>query len=815
LRSPVHEASTESVTELGAVVTNLVSSTPTQSFGDLLRQHRIDSGFTQEDLAERAAISTRTVSDIERGLRSGVYRDTAKRLADALHLEGSKRAAFERAARRAPAAITHRSGMEAARRPVPTDLPTPLTPLIGRDHEVAAVVAALQSRTVRVLTISGPGGIGKTRLAIEVANQLGGWFADGAGFVPLAVTRDPAMVPSLMAREIRLTSVRKPIDEALRDHLRGREMLLVLDTFEHVLPAAAFVAELAVACPRLTLLATSRTPLGIRGEHEFRLAPLAVPAAGVNVAELDRYPASALFLERARAVKPDLALDASSAAAIGQVCRRLEGLPLALELAAVRLRHMPLAALQAALDHRLDVLVDGPRDLPPRLQTMRDAIAWSYELLPPEAQRLFRAVSVFSGGWTLSAAGSIGHEARKGLLGATTTLVDNNLVALDERTRDEPRFRMLDIIREFAAEQAEAHAEADELARRHAALYADLAEAAEREQGGSSQESQYRRLQLEQDNMRAALAWAVASNEARLAQRLAGALWLYWRRHGDYTEARRWLDQALAVVGPDQHPPGAGRGAADALMSDGACRRKVLWGDAWISYYQGDYPHVRQLGKELLRLARQDEDRVGVRNGLTIEALVAMADQRFDDALGPLEESVSICRQTCPPWLLATSLLVLGQATLHGTDLARCRTLLEEALSMYKRLGDRLFVARTNGYLGYASLLSGDMRTARRLFAASLSEFTQLGERFGIAEELQATAALAAADGRDERAAILSGAAHAVWASMSAQPLAPDRPIAGQYLDPARGRLGSAAWRSAYRKGQAMDLAVIVRLALG
>ncbi len=815
MRSPVHETFTESVTELDTVVKDFVAPTPTQAIGDLLRQHRIDSGFTQQDLAERAAISTRTVSDIERGLRSGVYRDTAKRLADALHLEGSTRATFERAARRAPTANAHRSGTDAARRPGPTDLPTPLTPLIGRDDEVAAVVAALQSRTVRVLTILGPGGIGKTRLAIEVANQLGGWFADGAGFVPLAVTRDPAMVPGLMAREIRLTSVRKPIEEALRDYLRGREMLLVLDTFEHLLSAAAFVAELAVACPRLTLLVTSRTPLGIRGEHEIRLEPLAVPPLGVDVAGLGRYPATALFLERARAVKPDLALDSSSVATIVQVCRRLEGLPLALELAAVRLRHMPPAALQAALDHRLDVLVGGPRDLPPRLQTMRGAIAWSYELLPPGVQRLFRMMSVFSGGWTFAAAESVRHEGGRGLLEATTTLVDNNLIALDERARDEPRFRMLDVIREFAAEQAEAHAEADELGARHAALFADLAEVAEHDQGGPSQESQYRRLQLEQDNMRAALAWAVARHEARLAQRLAGALWLYWRRNGDYTEARRWLDQALAVAGPDQRAPGAQGTPADAPMSDGASRRKVLWGDAWISYYQGDYPHVRRLGQELLQLARQEGDRVGIRNGLTIEALVAMADQRFDDALGPLEESVGICRQTCPPWLLATSLLVLGQATLHGTDLARCRTVLEEALSMYERLGDRLFVARTNGYLGYASLLGDRTRAARRLFAASLREFAQLGERFGIAEELQATAALAAADGRDERAAVLAGAAHGVWASMSAQPLAPDRPLAGQYLDPARRRLGSAAWRSAYRKGQAMDLAVAVRLALG
>jgi predicted ATPase len=588
----------------------------------------------------------------------------------------------------------------------------------------------------------------------------------------------------------------------------------VIETFEHVSSAAAFVAELAIACPRLVFLVTSRTALGVRGEHEISLAPLAVPAIAAGIADLDRYPATALFLERARAVRPDLALDPASAATIGQICRRLEGLPLALELAAVRVRHMPLATLKSALDHRLDVLVGGPRDLPPRLRTMRDAIAWSEELLPPRAQSLFRTVSVFAGGWTLAAAESISVDGGARLLDDITALVDNHLVTIDEGGGDEPRFRMLDVVREFAAEQAAERREANDLARRHATFFANLAETAELERAGPAQESWYRRLQAEQDNMRAALQYAVAHDEGPLAQRLAGALWLYWRRHGDYAEARSWLDRALQASGPGS--PTYDRTSADSVdAADGPSRRKVLWGDAWISYYQGDYPHLRRLGEELLQLAEQGGDRVGIRNGLTIRALVAMADERFDDALGPLEECVRICRASCPPWLLATSLLVLGQATMHGADLSRSRRVLEEALAMYERLGDRLFVARTNGYLGYASLLSGDARAARRLFAASLRGFTQLEERFGIAEELQAMAALAASDGQDERAATFAGAAHGVWASMSAQPLASDRPIARRYLDPASRRLGSAAWRSAYRNGQAMDLAVVVRLALG
>jgi predicted ATPase/transcriptional regulator with XRE-family HTH domain len=797
-------------------MTDEVAPNPAESVGDLLRRYRVDAGFTQEDLAERAAISARTVSDIERGLRTSIYRDTATRLAQALRLEGSARAVFQQAARRAPAGVSRMSPIEAASRLAIHPIPAPLTRLIGRADELTAVVGALRSGTVRVLTLVGPGGIGKTRLAIEAADKIAADFADGACFVSLAVTDDATMMPSLMARELGLLSVRKPMHEAVRDHLRDREMLVVLDTFEHLLPAAAYIAELATACRRLSFLVTSRIPLHIRGEHEVSLTPLAMPELPVDAATLDSYPATALFLERGRAVKREFVLDADTATTIVEICRRLDGLPLAIELAAVRLRHLPLATLATALDHRLDLLVGGPRDLPPRLQTMRDAIAWSYELLPPAAQRVFRAVSIFAGGWTVAAAeaisGTDGEELE--LLKELTTLVDNHLVTIDDRGGSDPRYRMLDVIREYALEQVERHAETELLARRHALHFADVAEAAEREQGAAGQEPSYRRLQREQDNMRAALGWAIAAQEPRLAQRIAAALWLYWRRHGDYVEGRGWLDQVLDLASQVEGASDDHESADTSPGSDRALRRKVMWGAAWIGYYQADYAHVRRLGDELLRLAEQDRDRVGIRNGLTIQALVAMAEQRFDDALAPLEESVTICRQSCPPWLLATSLLVLGQATLHGTDLARSRSVLQEALSLYEHLGDRLFIARTNGYLGYVALLTGRTRTAERLFRASLRGFNALGERFGIAEELQAMATLRAAQEQDEYGAQLAGAAQMLWNSMSAQMLASDRPITSRYLDPARRRLGSAAWQSAWRQGQAMPTDSAIRLAL-
>jgi predicted ATPase len=676
-------------------------------------------------------------------------------------------------------------------------------------------VSALGSRAVRILTLIGPGGIGKTRLGIEAAGRLGSAFADGVCFVPLAVTRDPAFVPALIAREIGLAAVRKPTFEALRDRLRDSEMLLVLDTFEQVLPAAAFVAELAVACPRLAFLITSRAPLRLRGEQEVVLAPLALPRIDADPAEALHSPAVALFLDRARAVKPELLLDEQAVETIVQICRRLEGLPLALELAAARLRHLPLPTVEAALAHRLDLLVGGPRDLPARLQTMRDAIAWSYDLLAPRGQGLLRAVAVFEGGWTPLAARGISGDEGNDLLDELTSLVDNHLIEIDGRSPAEPRFRMLDVIREFAGEQSEANGEAGELAERHAALYVELAETAEREQGGAAQESWYRRLQIEQDNMRAALAFAVARRDGILVQRIAGALWLFWRRHGDYAEARGWLDRALAIgteveeASIDRNPAG---GQTSALGR--SSRRKVLWGDAWISYYQGDYAHVRRLGDELLAMAEQDADLVGIRNGLTIQALVAMAELRFDDALQPLEEGVRICRVSCPPWLLATSLLVLGQATLHVPATARSRALLREALSIYTELGDRLFVARTRSYLGYLDLLSGRPEPAGRQFGASLRGFRDLGERFGIAEVLQAVSAQRAAQGLDTRAAELAGAANAVWASMSAQALASDRPLASQFLDAAKQRLGSHPWRAAWQRGQRLRIEEAVALAL-
>lgn len=777
------------VTDFRRVPRRLIVPLEGEVFGDLLRRYRTTSGLTQEALAERAGISARTISDVERGLRRNVYRNTAARLADVFELAGTDRDTFLALAQRGAARSANRStiGVDASA----PRLPSPLTRLVGRESEVAAILAAVQSPEVRVLTLLGPGGIGKTRLAIEVATRAD--FRDGAFFVSLAATADPDLVASLIARELRLTGIRTSVPEALRNHLSEREVLIVLDTFEHVLAASPFVAELAEACPGLSVLVTSRAPLQVRGEHEFAVAPLAIPDAGVDAANLNRYPATMLFLEHAHAVKPYLVIDEESAPVIIDICRKLDGLPLALGLAAVRLRHLSLAAVQRQLDHRLNLLVGGPRDLPRRQQAMRDTIAWSYDLLEPPEQSLFRRLSVFSGGWTLVAAESVLalEDDRDRLLSQLSALVDNNLVTLGNLPGEESRYGMLDVIREFAFEQAEAHGETTDLSRRHATYFAELAEAAEPEFGGSGQAAWYRRLQVEEDNMRGAMAWSLEPGDGELALRLAGALWLFWRRHGDYTEGRLWLDRALAIPEPPESAP----------------RRKALWGNGWLTYYQGDYERAQRFGDELLRLSRAAHDEVGVRNALTVRGIVAMAEKRYADALPQLEEALRIAREHGPEWLLATSVLNLGTAMLHTADVVRSQMLLEEALRLYRRLGDRLFVARTLGYLGYNAVLRADLPAARRLATSSLKQIQGLAERFGVAEGLQAMAMVNAAERRDERAAELAGAANALWESISAQALAPDRAIATPYFDAARERLGASAWRSAWNRGATMKLA--------
>ncbi len=497
-------------------------------FGALLKRYRMAAGLTQEALAERASLSTRAVSDLERGLSRAPRYDTLELLTRAMNLEASQRATLFAAARPA----FPREDAKAAPLQV---LPFPPSALLGREQEVDQALDLLQARGVRLLTLTGPGGVGKTRLALEIAHDLRAGFADGLAWIDLTVLRDPALVPQTVAQALGLREqADRPFSEQVRAFLQGKQFLLLLDNFEQVLSAADFLADLLVSCPRLQVLVTSRAPLHLRAEQQLLLTPL-TPAAAVT-----------LFRERAQRLQPNLEATEPSVAAI---CEQVDRLPLAIELAAAHVRVLSLPVLLERLSDRLRFLRGGARDLPERQRTMHEAIAWSYNLLPPTQQRWFRALSIFMGGYTLAAAESIcwGEEPIASDEGLSTiaALVDASLVQVETTGDGLPRYSMLEVIREYALEQLRIMGEEDLYRSRHAKYYAGLAEEAERMRPG--QGSREAHLVQETANGRAALHWAYERGEVTLGLRLATWFGRLWLTRGQMSEATLWLERMLAL----------------------------------------------------------------------------------------------------------------------------------------------------------------------------------------------------------------------------------------------------------------------------
>jgi predicted ATPase len=565
------------------------------------------------------------------------------------------------------------------------------------------------------------------------------------------------------------------------------------------------VGEVVAACPRITVLVTSRAALRLRRERDILLGPLELPADGLasDMRDLQRYSAIALFVERARAAGHDLGLDREIGPIIAEVCRRVDGLPLAIELAAARVKHLTLGALREQLQHRLRVLTGGPRDLPPRQQAMRDTVAWSYELLAPPERQLFRQLSIFAGGWTLGAAEfvCVSGALPVDVLTSTSALIDNSLVfvAAVAGAGTHPRYGMLDIIREYAAERRDAGGDSNALGQRHAEHFLGLAETAEPELGGTEQGTSFRRLDDDLENLRAALRWSLDQEEAEVALRLAGALWQFWRRMGDIAEGRSWLEEALSL-----------RGAAES-----PARGKALWGAGWLAYHQGDFERSGALGAELHALALGRGDRLAERNGLTILGKVAVAEGRFQEAIEPFRAALAICQELTPGWLVASSVFNLGTAMLLAGESAHAEELIDEARVRYRELGDAYFVARTTGYLAYPALLGGDLKLARSLTTTGLRMSLELADSWGIAEGMERISAAIAASGDGSRAARVAGAARAVRDTIALQPMPEDQAMIGPYLADARSRLGEQAWDEAWARGRSMPFYDAVEDALG
>jgi predicted ATPase/class 3 adenylate cyclase/tetratricopeptide (TPR) repeat protein len=727
--------------------------------------------------------------------------------------------------------------------PRPDDLPTPLTRFIGRRRELAQARALLQREEVRLLALTGPGGTGKTRLALEIAGGLVQAFPDGLVFVGLAAVHDPRLVVPTIAQALGISEAPgQSLQETLAAQLRDRRLLLVLDNFEQVLPAAAMVVELLAACPRLKALVTSRAALHVSGEHTYPVPPLSLPdQASADTPDVASSDAVALFAERAQAVDPSFAVTDANAPLLIEICRRLDGLPLAIELAAARIRLLSSQALLSRLERRLGLLKGGARDLPARQQTLRATLDWSYELLEPEERTLFARLAVFAGGCSVEAAEAVcGLEDDLDVLAGLEALDDKNLLQPHDGPDGDRRVVLLETVREYGLERLAECGETDAVARRHAAYYLALAEQAEPELLGPEQGGWYERLEADLDNFRAVLDWALAHQQPEVIVRLAApALAFLWVDRGHMSEGRRWLDAAL------EHRDSLSRPAL----------AKALFVRSFLSLRSGGHDRQvdRQLG-ESLSLFQELEDTAWTVAALSMLGQAAERAGELDRAVRLHTQAVTLARDGASDWHQAMALGNLGLSLLKSNEPARAQAPLDESLTRFRAVGDpdgiavvvsalamlalghgdhnrasslleqALTLARTTGAirptgyyladLGIVALHQADYEHAATLFQEALRLAHQIEDKTMIAQCLWGMAAVAArSNGQAVRAVRLW--ATAVNLHSLAIPPFVVRPLEERLLTPLRDALGDDEFRTQWATGQALPLADAIADGLG
>lgn len=710
-----------------------------ESFGDLLRRFRIAAGLTQQELAERSALSVRAIQSLETGVRRMPQRNTVQLLVDGLGLTDAEQATLEDVARRRPRTTHPAQGNVAPR----TNLPQDAALFVGREREVQAVRRKLLEPQTRLLTLTGPGGAGKTRLALHVARLLFSAFPQGVYLVSLAPIDDPALVPATIAQALGVVETpSQSLMESLTTRLGDGATLLVLDNFEQILEAAPLVAALLAACGSLKVLVTSRAVLHVQGERKFDVASLEKPDLRRLPALdlLSRYGAVELFVQRAQDVYANFALTADNAAAVAEICVRLDGLPLALELAAARSNVLtPQALLQRLRDpveddwrtRQLDLLTGGAQDMPVRQRTIRATIEWSHTLLPASKRILFRRLGAFVGGWTLEAAEAVcAPDGELNVLDGMSSLVDTSLVRQMGESGGELRFGMLETVREYARERladvgdvAVSGRELDRIRQHHAAYYLDLAERADLELRGAEQVRWLDRLEAEHDNLRAALVWALSQTAQQggvdPALRLVEALGRFWFLRGHFTEWDYWLQAVL------MHP-----GACDPAMA--ALRAKVLLERGMLALYVNDSSRASDLGAESLRLFQSLGDRWGCAAALVV-ATVAQSGR-----IVQLEEAVGLARELGDPWLMAWTLHWLGHMVDEWEhDHERAEALVRESLALAQQTGDEWLIGRALISLGQIARAAYDMARAEALFQESLLRNRHVCDQLGIAWALE------------------------------------------------------------------------------
>ena len=692
-----------------------------------------------------------------------------------------------------------------------TSLPAQRNVLIGREQELLAAKALVLREDVGLLTLTGPGGSGKTRLGLQIATELVEHFQGRVFFVALAPVRVPDLVALTINRTLGIQDRgNRPPLESLKDFVRDNSLLLVLDNFEQILGAAPQVAELLSVSPGLKILVTSRAALQIRDEQEFPVPPLALPATEelTTVEALSQCASVALFIERAAAIKPGFTITEDNASTLAEICVRLDGLPLAIELAAARIRLLSPMAMLGRLEHRLPLLTGGARDLPARQQTLRATIAWSYDLLGEPEQHLCRCISVFVGGCTLEAVavvyggnGEPGVSASKAvsddIVNEVESLIAKNLLRQIEGVEGDSRFLMLETIREYGLEQLESSGEGPGVNRRHAEYFLMLAEEADPHLRGPNQPQWLDRLEAEHANLRAAMVWSQESGDDELGLRIAAVLAWFWRLRGHLTEGRRWLEAMLNVC-PDRT----------------ALRSKVLARTTLLTYGQGDNLRAMALADESLAIAREVEDDSAIGWALHAMGRVLHSKVEYEQAAVVLEESLARFRAINDPVGSSYSSWYLGNAVREQGDYERATPLYTDALRFARQAGDTWAIASSLLQIGTLAYRQKDLDRASVVLKESLVHYRSIRAPWGMWFPVSSLGVVAAAHGYAKRAVCLAGADKTLREAIGATMAPTRRADYEEGLATARRTLSKSAFDAAWSKGRSMTLEQTVDYAL-